>query len=63
MGLWSRAGHDGMAVGAVADIGMLFIRCFDGVSHHPDEGVREIDVARGLDALETAVLTIAKARG
>jgi allantoate deiminase len=62
LGLWSRAGHDGMAIGAVVDIGMLFVRCFDGISHHPDEGVREIDVARGLDALETAVLTIAEGR-
>ena len=63
MGQWSRAGHDGMAIGAVTDIGMLFIRCFDGISHHPDEGVREIDVARGLDALETAVLAVAEAKG
>lgn len=62
MGLWSRAGHDGMAIGAVADIGMLFVRCFDGISHHPEESVREVDVARGLDALEAAVLTIAEAR-
>jgi allantoate deiminase len=59
LGLWSRAGHDGMAVGAVTDIGMLFVRCFDGISHHPDEGVREIDVARGLDAFEAAVLALA----
>ncbi|NRQ48258.1 allantoate amidohydrolase [Aeromicrobium stalagmiti] len=62
MGLWSRAGHDGMAVGAVTDIAMLFVRCFDGISHHPDEGVREQDVALGLDALERAVLTIAEGR-
>jgi allantoate deiminase len=59
MGLWSRAGHDGMAVGAVADVAMLFVRCHDGVSHHPDEDVREIDVARGLDAFEAAVLEVA----
>ncbi|MCW2830490.1 MAG: hydantoinase [Aeromicrobium sp.] len=60
IGMWSRAGHDGMAIGAVTDIGMLFVRCFDGISHHPDEEVREVDVARGLDALEHAVLTLAK---
>lgn len=59
IGMWSRAGHDGMAVGAVADIGMLFLRCFDGISHHPDEGVREQDVAVGLDAFEHTVLTVA----
>jgi allantoate deiminase len=61
IGMWSRAGHDGMAIGAVVDIGMLFLRCFDGISHHPDEGVREQDVALGLDALEQAVLRIARA--
>lgn len=60
MGLWSRAGHDGMAVGAITDIGMLFVRCFDGVSHHPDEAVREVDVAAGLDALEHAVVSLAE---
>ena len=60
IGLWSRAGHDGMAIGAVTDIGMLFVRCFDGISHHPDEGVREQDVALGLDAFEHAVLQLAR---
>jgi allantoate deiminase len=59
MGLWSRAGHDAMAIAAIADIGMLFVRCHDGISHHPGEDVRAIDVARGLDALETAVLAVA----
>ncbi len=31
-------GHDAMAIGAVTDIGMLFVRCHDGISHHPDGG-------------------------
>jgi allantoate deiminase len=59
MGLWSPAGHDAMAMAAVTDIGMLFVRCHDGISHHPDEAVREIDVAAGLDAFEQAVLRVA----
>ncbi len=58
MGLWSPAGHDAMAMAAVTDIGMLFVRCHDGISHHPDEDVREVDVAAGLDALEQAVLRV-----
>jgi allantoate deiminase len=62
IGMWSRAGHDGMAVGAVTGIAMLFLRCFDGISHHPDEGVRDDDVAAGLDAFEAAVLAVAAAR-
>ena len=62
LALWSPAGHDAMALAAVTDVGMLFIRCADGISHSPDEDVREIDVARGLDALEAAVLHVARAR-
>ena len=59
IGLWSRAGHDAMAVGLVTDVGMLFVRCHDGISHHPEEDVRELDVTAGLDALEAAVLAVA----
>ncbi|MBO0920346.1 allantoate amidohydrolase [Cellulomonas sp. zg-ZUI222] len=57
--VWSRAGHDGMAVSAVTDVGMLFLRCGDGISHHPDESVREVDVAAALDALTAAARTVA----
>lgn len=59
MTLWSRAGHDGMAVHAVTDIAMLFVRCGNGgISHHPDEIVALPDVAMAVDALEAAVLAI-----
>jgi allantoate deiminase len=61
MGIWSRAGHDAMAIAEVTDIGMLFLRCFDGISHHPGEDVRLIDVARGLDAFEQTILAVAAA--
>jgi len=61
--VWSRAGHDGMAVSAVTDVGMLFVRCRDGISHHPDEEVRAVDVAAGLDALTTAVRAVATRTG
>ena len=58
--LWSRAGHDGMAVSAVTDIAMLFVRCGNGgISHHPDESVTLQDVALALDAFEAAVLAVA----
>jgi len=59
MAFWSRAGHDGMAVSAVAPVGMLFLRCKDGVSHHPDESVTRADVAAALDAYEAAVRALA----
>lgn len=59
MAFWSRAGHDGMAVSAVTPVGMLFLRCKGGVSHHPDESVTRADVAAALDAYEAAVRALA----
>ena len=55
----SKAGHDAMAMAALTDIGMLFIRCEDGISHHPAENVRPDDVAVAVDAFERAVLEVA----
>jgi allantoate deiminase len=59
-GLWSPAGHDGMAMDAVTDVGMLFLRCRDGISHHPDEHVEPEDVGLALDAYTAAVLALAR---
>jgi allantoate deiminase len=39
----SGAGHDGMAMIDIADIGMIFVRCRGGISHHPDEHVELAD--------------------
>lgn len=63
MELTSVAGHDAMAVAALADVGMLFVRCAGGISHSPDEAVRVEDVALAIDALEAAVLELARTRG
>lgn len=41
----SGAGHDGMAIAALADIGMLFVRCKAGVSHNPLESITTEDAA------------------
>jgi len=57
--LFSPAGHDGMAIGAITDIGMLFLRNPEGISHHPDEDVSTADVALGIRALAEAVLHLA----
>lgn len=60
MELTSVAGHDAMAVAALADVGMLFVRCAGGVSHSPEESVLVADVALAIDALEAAVLELAR---
>jgi len=49
----SGAGHDAMTLAPRMPTGMVFLRCAGGISHHPDESVREEDVAA---ALETGVL-------
>ena len=43
----SGAGHDAAAMADLTDIGMIFIRCKDGVSHHPAESTTEEDALTG----------------
>src|SRR5262249_54628547 len=47
----SGAGHDGMAIKAIADIAMLFVRCKGGVSHNPAESITAEDAAIGAAVL------------
>ena len=47
----SGAGHDGMALKAIADIAMLFVRCKGGISHHPAESISEGDARIGAGVL------------
>jgi allantoate deiminase len=43
----SGAGHDGMAMVDLCDIGMLFVRCAKGVSHNPAEAITAADAETG----------------
>jgi len=47
----SGAGHDGMAMIDIADVGMVFVRCKGGISHHPDEHVDVADADAGARVL------------
>lgn len=60
--IFSRAGHDAMAIAAVTDVGMLFLRNPGGISHHPDESVGVEDVTVGIQALVEAALHLAAER-
>lgn len=44
----SGAGHDAMVMAARVPAAMLFLRSPGGISHHPDEAVREEDVEAAL---------------
>lgn len=47
----SGAGHDGMAMVDIADIGMIFVRCRGGISHNPAEHVELADAETGARVL------------
>lgn len=47
----SGAGHDGMAFRGLWPVGMLFLRCASGISHHPSESVTVEDVDLAIRAL------------
>ena len=44
-------------------VGMLFVRCRQGISHHPDESVRLEDVADALRAYFDAAAALANSGG
>ena len=48
----SGAGHDGMAMIALTDIAMLFLRCEGGISHNPLEAISHDDVVTGLRVMQ-----------
>ena len=47
----SGAGHDGMALEPITDIGMLFVRCKGGISHNPEESITARDAGIAARAL------------
>jgi allantoate deiminase len=44
-------------------MGMLFVRCKDGLSHHPDESVTAADVGVSLEVLQTFLHLLAEKHG
>lgn len=48
LALVSGAGHDGVVMSALTPVAMLFVRCRDGLSHHPDEYASPADLGIAL---------------
>lgn len=44
LSLVSGAGHDGVVMSALTPVAMWFVRCRDGLSHHPDEYASPADL-------------------
>jgi len=59
LSLPSGAGHDTIALAERWPVGMLFVRCKGGVSHHPAESVVAEDVALAIEAFGRAVRALA----
>lgn len=57
--LTSGAGHDTQFMSRLTDVGMIFVRCRDGVSHHVDEHVEDEDSYDGARALLMGLEAIA----
>lgn len=51
LSLVSGAGHDGVVMSSLAPIAMLFVRCRDGLSHHPDEYAAPKDLRVALEVM------------
>ncbi|MGO1296308.1 MAG: allantoate amidohydrolase [Vibrio sp.] len=60
--LTSGAGHDGLAMAKLTDVGMLFVRCEQGISHHPAENVKVEDVSVALQTLITMIERMSMAK-
>ncbi|WP_313110924.1 allantoate amidohydrolase [Pseudescherichia sp.] len=61
LSLPSGAGHDAIAMAERWPVGMLFVRCKGGISHHPAESVETDDVAQAITAFSYAVTALASA--
>jgi allantoate deiminase len=61
--LVSGAGHDAMVMARLAPSCMLFVRCREGISHHPDEFVSKHDIRAALDVMVRGLIKFAKRKG
>jgi N-carbamoyl-L-amino-acid hydrolase len=55
----SGAGHDAQIVSSIAESGMIFIPCLDGISHSPKEMIDWQDLEKGANLLLRALLRLA----
>ncbi|MEB6335674.1 allantoate amidohydrolase [Serratia rhizosphaerae] len=60
LSLPSGAGHDAIAMAERWPVGMLFVRCKGGISHHPAEAVTTPDVALAIAAYRQVVADLAQ---
>ena len=59
MRMTSGAGHDAQIISSLAEVGMVFIPCQDGISHAPDEMIRWEDLEKGANLLLHTLVRLA----
>jgi allantoate deiminase len=59
----SGAGHDAVILSQLCPVAMLFVRCRDGLSHHPDEFVQRKDIEIALRTAVRFIETLGGAEG
>jgi allantoate deiminase len=59
----SGAGHDAVILSSLTPVTMLFVRCREGLSHHPDEHVHPRDLRLALDILVDFLTRLASPPG
>lgn len=57
--LSSGAGHDAQILSSVAEVGMIFIPCVDGISHSPQEMINWEDLEKGANLLLNVLVRLA----
>ncbi len=55
----SGAGHDAAVMASIAPVAMLFVRCKNGISHHPDESVKKEDVQVAINVMNDFLFGLA----
>lgn len=56
----SGAGHDAAAMSSITPVAMLFVRCKEGISHHPDESASEKDVRVAIAVMNEFLESVAQ---
>ncbi|UCE22491.1 MAG: Zn-dependent hydrolase [Candidatus Aminicenantes bacterium] len=59
MTLSSGAGHDALILANIAEPGMIFIPCLDGISHSPQEMIQWEDLEKGANLLLQVLIRLA----
>jgi allantoate deiminase len=58
--LVSGAGHDAVPVAEVSPVAMLFVRCFKGISHNPEENVELKDIEAAIKVSDNFIQALIK---